>query len=196
VTRDNAEPGKKGPGEVTRLLARWTAGDPVALEALTPIVYAELRRIAESYLRRERPTHTLQPTALVHEAWMRLARQEELTFEHRKQFYGLAARIMRSILVDHARALRAEKRGGKVEKTTLEDAGQPDRTEQLLALDEALDRLAGMSERQAKVIELHYFGGLTLEEMSDLLRVSPPTLSRDKKMAEAWLGHTLAGIFD
>jgi RNA polymerase sigma factor (TIGR02999 family) len=195
VKRDKPEGDGAEPGEVTRLLAKWAAGDRVALETLTPIVYTELRRIAEGYLRRERQTHTLQPTALVHEAWMRLVRQDELSFGHRKQFYGLAAQIMRCILVDHARAVRTDKRGGKLEKTSLDGVGQPDRTEQLLALDEALDQLARLSARQAKVIELHYFGGLTLQEMSDLLGASPPTLSRDKKMAEAWLGHTLAGVF-
>src|SRR5262245_2863535 len=125
-------------GDVTQLLARWATGDRAALDALMPVVYAELRRIAEAYLRRERSGHTLQPTALVHEAWLRLVRQDEPAFNHRRQFYALAAQMMRRILVDHARAVNAEKRGGGF-KTTLDEGigSEANRTVELIALDEA-----------------------------------------------------------
>jgi RNA polymerase sigma factor (TIGR02999 family) len=181
-------------GDVTQLLARWATGDRAALDALMPIVYGELRKIADAYLRRERTGHTLQPTALVHEAWLRLARQDQPAFDHRKRFYALAAQVMRRILVDHARAVNADKRGGGL-KTTLDDAmavGHA-RTVELIALDQALDRLAVLSPRQAEIVQLRYFAGLNVEEMADVLGVSPSTVSRDQKTAEAWLGHVLSG---
>jgi len=183
------------PGEqVTALLRRWADGDRDALDVLMPVVYAELRRIADGYLRRERSTHTLQPTALIHEAWMRMARQSGGAFDHRKQFFGLAAQLMRRILVDHARAAGADKRGGELRRTELAvDIGSTSpRMDDLLALDEALERLAGISPRQAQVIELRYFGGLNLEEVAELLGVSPATVSRDQTIAEAWLGQAMA----
>jgi RNA polymerase sigma factor (TIGR02999 family) len=181
-------------GDVTQLLARWAGGDRAALDALMSVVYAELRKIADAYLRRERSGHTLQPTALVNEAWLRLVRQDELQFDHRKQFYALAAQVMRRILVDHARALAADKRGGASPKTTLdaEVSAGVNRTIELLALDEALDQLARVSPRQAQVIELRYFAGLTVEEIGDLVGVSAATISRDQKTAEAWLGHAMS----
>jgi RNA polymerase sigma factor (TIGR02999 family) len=181
-------------GDVTQLLARWAGGDREALDALTPLVHAELRKIAGAYLRRERSGHTLQPTALVNEAWLRLVRQDELRFDHRKQFYALAAQVMRRILVDHARALAADKRGGGAAKTTLdaEISAGANRTIELLALDEALDQLARVSPRQAQVIELRYFAGLTVEEIGDLVGVSAATISRDQRTAEAWLSHTMS----
>ena len=181
-------------GEVTQLLVRWAGGDRAALDALMPIVYGELRQIADAYLRRERADHTLQPTALVHEAWMRLVRQDQKRFDHRKQFYGLAAQVMRRILVDHARAAKADKRGGGARITTLTD-GVADATSQvveLLALDEALTSLGRVSPRQAQVIELRYFGGLNVDEIADLLNVSPATVSRDQRTAEAWLSLTMS----
>jgi len=182
-----------GEGNVTQLLARWAGGDRAALDALLPIVYGELRKIADGYLPHERSGHTLQPTALVHEAWLRLVRQEGLQFEHRRQFYALAAQAMRRILVDHARAQAADKRGGGVARTTL-DAGMSggvNRTVELIALDEALEQLSSASPRQAQVIELRYFGGLNVEEMAETLGVSPATISRDQKTAEAWLAHVM-----
>ena len=181
-------------GDVTQLLARWAGGDRGALDELMPVVYAELRKTAGAYLRRERSGHTLQPTALVNEAWLRLVRQDELRFDHRKQFYALAAQVMRRILVDHARALAADKRGGGAAKTTLdaEISAGINRTIELLALDEALDQLARVSPRQAQVIELRYFAGLTVEEIGDLVGVSAATISRDQRTAEAWLGHTMS----
>ena len=183
-----------GPnGSVTQLLNDWSGGDRSALDALMPIVYAELRRIADAYLHRERSSHTLQPTALVHEAWLRLVKQERGHFEHRKQFYGLAAQVMRRILVDHARALGADKRAGALEVPGPErPSAAADRTIDLLALDAALDALARVNARQARVIELRYFAGLNVEEMAQLLGVSPATISRDQKTAEAWLGHAMS----
>jgi RNA polymerase sigma-70 factor (ECF subfamily) len=183
----------RDPGDVTRLLAQWAGGDRAALDELMAVVYGELRKIADGYLHRERSGHTLQPTALVHEAWIRLVKQDKPSFDHRKQFFGLAAQVMRRVLVDHARAVNAEKRGGGAVQTSLTDAVAPvsDRTLDVLVLDQALDHLAQVHARQARVIELRYFGGLNVEEMADLLGVSPATISRDQRVAEAWLGHTL-----
>jgi RNA polymerase sigma factor (TIGR02999 family) len=181
-------------GDVTQLLAQWADGDREALDALMPVVYAELRKIADAYLHRERDDHTLQPTALVHEAWLRLVRQSQPQFDHRKQFYALAAQLMRRILVDHARSTNADKRGGGAIKTSLDgvaDSRNP-RTVELLALDDALDELARASPRQARIIELRYFGGLSVEEIAALVNISPATVSRDQKAAEAWLSHTMS----
>ena len=198
MTRDrDGGGGGSGNGEVTHLLARWADGDRAALDALTPIVYGELRKIADAFLRRERSGHTLQPTALVHEAWLRLMKQDQPSFDHRKQFYALAAQMMRRILVDHARAVNAEKRGGgAANKTGLDPDHAVDigagRIVEFLALDQALTQLARVSARQAQVIELRYFAGLNLEEISGLLGVSPATISRDQRSAEAWLSHVMA----
>lgn len=186
--------GTSGAGaddDVTQLLSRWADGDRGALDDLMAVVYGELRRIAVGYLHRERTGHTLQPTALVHEAWIRLTRQANPQFEHRKQFFGLAAQVMRRVLVDHARALKSDKRGGGTMTTLSAVGGVVPPVVDLLALDEALERLARVSARQARVIELRYFAGLNLEEMADVLGVSAATVSRDQKVAEAWLGHTL-----
>lgn len=183
---------KSVSGDVTRLLEEWASGNRGALDALTPVVYAELRKIADSYLKSERAEHTLQPTALVHEAWMRLAGIDRLSFDHRRQFYALAAQMMRRILVDHARAAVRDKRGGGAVKTTL--TGLPaaaDATVEILALDEAIAQLASVNPRQARVIELRYFAGLDLQEMAELLGVSTATVSRDQRTAEAWLGVVL-----
>ena len=183
-----------GPDNVTQLLGLWSRGDQEALNALMPIVYGELHKIAGSYLRRERSGHTLQPTALVHEAWLQLVRQDQTSFENRKHFYALAAQIMRRILVDHARASQAQKRGGGGLKVELN--GEVDQSAQrmdnFLFLDEALTRLASASPRQAQVIELRYFGGLSGEDIADLLGVSPATISRDQHTAEAWLSHMMS----
>jgi RNA polymerase sigma factor (TIGR02999 family) len=197
VTRDrDGGGGGSGNGEVTHLLSRWAEGDRAALDALTPIVYGELRKIADAFLRRERSGHTLQATALVHEAWLRLMKQDQPSFDHRKQFYALAAQMMRRILVDHARAVNAEKRGGGSHKTDFDldhavDIGAG-RIVEFLALDQALTQLARVSARQAQVIELRYFAGLNLDEISGLLGVSSATISRDQRSAEAWLSHVMA----
>ena len=175
--------------DVTQLLEQWAGGNRGALDALMPVVYEELRKIADGYLRRERTGHTLQPTALVNEAWLRLVKTDEPSFAHRGQFFALAAQMMRRILVDHARALAADKRGGGAIRTTLDAVpGVADQTVELIALDEALEQLARVSPRQARVIELRYFGGLGVEEMAGVLGVSMATVSRDQKTAEAWLG--------
>jgi RNA polymerase sigma factor (TIGR02999 family) len=179
--------------DVTRLLARWAGGDSSALDALMPVVYAELRRRAQHYLRRERPGHTLQPTALVHEAWLRLVNLDRRTFEHRTHFFAVAANVMRRILVDHARAAHADKRGGGWVRIPLHDAAAAaDSLVDLLALDRALEQLARVSARQAQVVELRYFTGLNVEEVAALLGVSPATISRDQRVAEAWLGHAMS----
>ena len=185
--------GESAGRDVTQLLDRWATGDRGALDALMPVVYGELRKIADAYLRRERTGHTLQPTALVNEAWLRLVRQNHPRFDHRKQFYALAAQMMRRVLVDHARSAGADKRGNGL-KTTLDEGigAASSRVVELIALDEALHQLAEASPRQAQVIELRYFGGLNVEEMADVLGVSPATISRDQKVAEAWLGHVLS----
>jgi RNA polymerase sigma factor (TIGR02999 family) len=180
-------------GQITQLLVRWAEGDRSALDSLTPAVYSELRKIAEGYLHRERNDHTLQPTALVNEAWLRLARPAHLSFENRKQFFGLAAQIMRQVLVDYARGARAGKRGGGEAVLSLDGLkiGAAADLDLFLALDQAIDRLAAFSVRQARVIELRYFGGLNVEEMADLLAVSPATISREQKSAEAWLSRAM-----
>ncbi|MBP7777725.1 MAG: sigma-70 family RNA polymerase sigma factor [Acidobacteria bacterium] len=182
------------PDRVTALLVRWTDGDGDALDALMPLVYGELRKTAQGLLRRERGGHTLQPTALVHEAWMRLVRQDRVNFEHRKQFFGLAAQVMRRILVDHARSTQAAKRGGGAPVDVLEEGmvASHDRTFDLLVLDQALTELGRVDARQAQLIELRYFGGLTIEEVADLLGVSPATISRGQRAAEAWLSQAMA----
>ncbi len=180
-------------GQITQLLVRWAEGDRAALDSLTPVVYSELRKIAEGYLQRERDGHTLQPTALVNEAWLRLAKPTQLSFANRKQFFGLAAQVMRQVLVDYARGASAAKRGGgeaSVPLTGLEIGAATD-LDQFLALDQAIDRLAAFSPRQARIIELRYFAGLNLEEMADLLAVSPATISREQTSAEAWLCRAL-----
>jgi len=176
-------------GQVTQLLIRWTQGDRSALDLLTPIVYSELRKMAEGHLRRERDNHTLQPTALVNEAWLRLAKTTELSFDNRKQFFGLAAQVMRQVLVDYARGARAGKRGGGERALSLDDleAGATTDLDAFLALDQAIERLTAISPRQARVIELRYFAGLNLDEMAELLNVSPATISREQKSAEVWL---------
>lgn len=177
------------PGAVTQLLARAKAGNTSALEELVPIVYAELRRIAGRYVRRERAGHSLQATALVHEAYMRLLKDEDLSFENRAHFLGIAARSMRQILVEHARARDAEKRGGERHRVTLDEgvaAGGPVDVD-LLALEEALERLAALNADHARIVELRFFGGLTNEETAAALDISPATVKRAWAVARAWL---------
>jgi RNA polymerase sigma factor (TIGR02999 family) len=177
-------------GEITQLLVRWSEGDRAALDLLTPVIYRELRKIAEAHLRNERNGHTLQPTALVNEAWLRLAKPNSLTFHNRKQFFGLAAHVMRQVLVDYARGTRAAKRGGADRPRPLDgvEVGAANDLDRFLVLNEAIERLSAFSPRQARVIELRYFAGLTVEEMAELLDVSPATVTREQKSAEAWLG--------
>jgi RNA polymerase sigma-70 factor (ECF subfamily) len=173
---------------LTLLLRRWSEGDASALDEITPLVYHQLRMLADGYLRRERPDHTLQPTALVHEAYLRLVDQNQ-TFETRQQFYGVAAHLMRIILVDHARAHRTAKRGSGAQKVPLEhvELFSEDRGVDLLALDEVLDRLSVFDERKGRAIELRYFAGMSVEETADVLDISVATLRRELRFAENWL---------
>lgn len=173
--------------EVTRMLREWSAGDPSAADRLLPLVYDELHRLAAGYLRRERTGHTLQSTALVNEAWMKLADQSA-PWENRAHFLGVAAQAMRRILVDHARRKGAAKRGGHEARVTLADVAAPDgRSVDLVLLDEALERLAALDERQAKMVTMRFFAGLTVEETAEALGVSEKTVKRDWAAAKAWL---------
>ena len=175
--------------EVTRLLVRLTDGDRGVLDELLPVVYGELRKLASSYLRRERVGHTLQPTALVHEAYMRLVDQTQVQWQNRAHFFGVAAQMMRRILVDHARAHEAEKRGGEFQKLSLDEnidvSGERDVN--LVALDDALNLLAEVDPQKMKIVELRFFGGLSVEETAEVLGVSAPTVKRQWRMAKAWL---------
>lgn len=177
---------------VTQLLGAWRQGDEDALEQLTPLVYNELRRLAGRYMQSERPNHTLQATAVVNEAFLRMV-DMDVPWQNRAHFFAIAARLMRRILVDHAKAHRREKRGGKFTDLTLDEglveASEPDAD--MLHLDEALHKLEGFDERKAQVIELHYFGGLTYNEIAEAMRLSPATVDRDLRMAKAWLQNEL-----
>ena len=181
--------------EVTRLLVEWREGNRAALDSLLPVVYEELRRLAESYISRERSGHTLQPTALVHEAYVRLIGQDIPDFQNRAHFFGVAAHLMRQVLVDSARKFRAGKRGGG-NKVSLDgmgiDIGDPSVNSPFLALDEALQQLEKLDERKAKILEMKYFGGLTLDEIVEATGVSKATVSRDLRAAEAWIRVQLA----
>jgi RNA polymerase sigma factor (TIGR02999 family) len=173
--------------EVTLLLTKWAKGNQEALEELTPLVYRELRQLAASYLRKERLDHTLQPTALVHEAYLRLVDQTSPNWQNRSHFYGVAARLMRQILVDHARRKHAGKRAGR--KVPLDQAisFHKDCSRDLVALDSGLTALEKIDPRKCRAVELRYFGGLSTEEIAQALEVSPNTVLRDLRMAEAWL---------
>ena len=173
--------------DMTLLLARWADGDQQALEDLTPLVYKELRRLAASYLRKERKGHTLRPTALVHEAYLRLVNQSNPRWEDRSHFYGVAARLMRQILVEHARRKQAMKRAART--VSLENAltFHHERGRDLVALDNALAALEKFDPRKCKAIELRYFGGLSMDEVAQALNVSAVTVRRDLRMAETWL---------
>jgi RNA polymerase sigma factor (TIGR02999 family) len=180
-------------GDITRLLARWNKGDAKALEELTPIVYEELRRLASHYMGRESSDHTLQPTALVHEAYLRLAGVREAKFHNRTHFFGAAAAVMRRVLVDYARERRAAKRGAGATVASLDEAVDRgiDLRFDLVALNDGLDRLATLAPQPARVVELRYFGGLTVEETAAFLDVAPITVKRHWAFARAWLHRTL-----
>jgi RNA polymerase sigma-70 factor, ECF subfamily len=179
--------------EVTLLLAKWAKGNQQALDELTPLVYEELRQLAASYLRKERRGHTLQPTALVHEAYLRLVDQTSPSWQNRSHFFGVAARLMRQILVDHARRRQAGKRAGSRVKVSLDEAMsfQHGRSRDLVALDSGLNALEKIDARKCKAVELRYFGGLSMEEIAQVLDVSAITVRRDLRMAEAWLHHEM-----
>jgi len=183
------------PGAVTQALAKAGAGNQAVHDELFPLVYAELRRIAAREMRHEKPGRTLQTTALVHEAYLRLLKDASLSFENRAHFLGIAARAMREILIEHARARSARKRGGGAVRLTLDDlvAPVPSLSVDVLALDEALERLARLDERHARVVELRYFGGLSVEETAAALMLSPATVKRAWTLARAWLFRELGG---
>jgi RNA polymerase sigma factor (TIGR02999 family) len=172
---------------VTQLLVQWANGDKEALDDLTPLVYKELRKLAASHLRRERKSHTLQPTALVHEAYLRLVDQKNPNWQSRSHFFGVAARLMRQILVDHARRKQADKRAAI--EVSLEEvvSFEKQRAGNLLALDASLDALERVDPRKCRAVELRYFGGLSMDEIAQTLEVSAVTVRRDLRMAEAWL---------
>jgi RNA polymerase sigma factor (TIGR02999 family) len=175
--------------EVTRVLIDWSGGDREAPAKLMPLVYEELRRLAHQYLQRERADHTLQATGLVHEAYLRLVDQSTTTWQNRAHFFGVAAQLMRRILVDYARSHRAEKRGGGWDKLAFDEAIAPsaERSVDLVALDDALKDLLALDPRQSQIVELRFFGGLTNEEVGEVLDVSPRTVKREWRMAKAWL---------
>jgi RNA polymerase sigma-70 factor, ECF subfamily len=182
------------PDQITQLLMDLSRGDKESLDRLMPLVYQELRKLAGSYLSREAPGHTLQPTALINEAYLRLVSQDVPQFESRSHFFGVAARLMRQILVDHARSRHASKREGALRKVSLDDAPPvfgDDDAERLLALDEALRRLAAFDERKARVIEMRSFGGMSVEETARALGVSEPTVKRETRLAQKWLSKEL-----
>ncbi|MEK6280270.1 MAG: sigma-70 family RNA polymerase sigma factor [Acidobacteriota bacterium] len=181
------------PHEVTQLLLDWSSGNQAALDRLMPLVDRELHRVAHHYMRRENPGHTLQTTALVNEAYLKLIDQKHVHWKNRAHFFALAAQLMRRILVDHARRRRYAKRGGGAHKISLDDAMivSPKRGADLIALDEALDKLTAIDPRKGKVVELRFFGGLNVEETAEALQISSVTVMREWSMAKAWLYNSL-----
>jgi RNA polymerase sigma factor (TIGR02999 family) len=184
----------QSPEGITQLLIDWGKGDQAALDKLMPLVYSELRRLATAYLRRERAGHTLQPTALVNEAYLKLVDQRNAKWQNRAHFFGISAQLMRRILVDHARHHQAAKRGGSVQQrisiTSAETIVKQPEVD-LLALNEALDELAKMDPQQSRIVELKFFGGLSIEEVAEVLGIGHATVERDWKMARAWLRRQL-----
>ena len=176
--------------QITKLLQKWSNGNRDALDELMPLVYTELHKQAAYYLRNERTEHTLQTTALINEAYLKLIDQTEIDWKNRMQFFAFAAKVMRHILVDHARTKNREKRGGEILKISLEEAGEiaiDDREIDFMALDEALKRLEEIDEQQVRIVELRYFSGLSLEAAADVLKISRATAARDWRVARAWL---------
>jgi len=181
------------PPEVTRLLQAWGQGDEAALERLIPLIHGDLRRRAHGCMGRERLGHTLQTTALINEAYLRLVGSKPVSWESRAHFFAIAARVMRQILVDHARTRRYQKRGGGAQRVTLDEAllVSPRPSPDLVSLDEALTALAGVDARKSRVVELRFFGGLSVEETAEVLKVSPQTVMRDWRLAKVWLAREL-----
>jgi len=176
--------------DVTQLLAQWSGGDQAALDRLMPLVYGELRRLASAYLRRERSNHTLQSTALVHEAFMRMVHQHDVQWKNRAHFFAIAAQMIRRILVDYARSQHAEKRGSGAVKLALDDAMAvplAGSDVDLLGLNDALDLLTELDERQSRIVELRFFTGLSIEETAEVMQISPATIKREWQTARAWL---------
>jgi RNA polymerase sigma-70 factor (ECF subfamily) len=183
------------PGEISCLLAAWGNGEQAALDQLVPLVYGELHRMAARYMNRENPGGSLQPTALVHEAYLRLMGAADVRWQDRAHFFAVSAQTMRRILVDAARARAADKRGGGIVKVDINQSidGFAENSRELIALDEALDALAQFDARKAKVIEMRFFGGLSVEETAAVLKISPQSVKRDWKLARAWLMQQMAG---
>src|SRR2546422_5832457 len=180
--------------EVTQLLIQWSNGDKAALDKLMPLIYSELRQVARHYMSRERPGHTLQTTALVNEAYVRLVNRKGVHWQNRAHFFAIAAQLMRSILVDHARSHAYAKRGGGARKIALDEAlaVSQQRAADVVALDDALKRLAEIDPQQSRIVELKFFGGLTIEETAEVLGLSPATIKREWSTAKAWLYHELS----
>ena len=179
--------------EITRLLLAWSEGDQAAFEQLVPLVHRELRRLAKGYMRQERPGHILQTTALINEAYLRLIDWKDVRWQNRAHFFGVAAQLMRRILVDFARARRRATRGGAMRQVSLDEAAavSVERAHEFIALDEALDRLAAIDPRRSRMVELRFFGGLSEEETAEALKVSPRTVRREWSLARAWLRREL-----
>lgn len=176
--------------DITQMLIELTDGNTEVVNQILPRIYDELRKLASGYLRRERADHTLQPTALVHEAYMKLIDQKKVHWQNRAHFFGIAAQVMRRILLDHARKHNADKRGGEAEKLPIEEeilVVSHEKSAELIALDEALETLSKMDPQKAKIVELRYFGGLSIEETAEVMGVSVPTINRQWRMAKAWL---------
>jgi len=180
---------------VTQLLRAWSDGDDAAFDQLAPLVEAELRRLARGYMARERPGHTLQPTALINEAFLRLTDARHIRWQDRAHFLGISSRLMRRVLVDHARSRMYRKRGGDGQRITLDDEliASPEPSLDVLALDRALEALAAVDPRKGRVVELRFFGGLTVEETAEVLHVSADTIKRDWRLAKLWLMRELEG---
>ena len=183
---------------VTQLLIGWSNGDREALDALLPVVYEELRKQAARYLRHERVGHTLQTTALIHEAYLKLVDQKNVHWQNRAHFFGIAAQLMRRILVDHARAKKRTKRGGSDIRVSFNEANvmAPSQNLDIVALDEALARLSEIDEQQSRIVELRFFSGLTVEETAAVLAISPATVKRDWSMAKAWLHREISAVVE
>ncbi len=183
---------------ITQLLLQWSDGDRTALDRLLPLVYSELRRLAQSYLRRRQPNLSLEPTLLVHEAYLKLVNQEQVSWQNRAQFFGLSAKIMRDLMVDHARHARAAKRGGDHYSLSLSEADRVGQSPNLdlLALNEAMEELASFKPRHCQIVELRFFGGLTIEETAEVLAISHATVERDWNFARTWLYRQLKSISD
>src|SRR6266496_3995761 len=186
--------GMSSAHSVSYLLEQWNSGDPKALDELMPLIYGELRKMARRYMSQQNPGHTLQTTALIHEAYLRLVKQKEKHFQNRAHFFGVAAKAMRHILVDYARARNTDKRGAGARPISLEEAAlvTQERAAELVAFDDALKELEKLSKRQSRVVELRYFGGLSVEETATVLEVSPDTVMRDWSMAKSWLHRALS----
>jgi RNA polymerase sigma-70 factor (ECF subfamily) len=181
------------PQGITQLLSRWSSGDKAALDELIPLVYPELRRLARIFMGRENSGHTLQTSALINEAYLRLINQQDVDWQDRAHFFAVASQIMRHILVDHARSYRYSKRGGGTEHVPLDDVAIvcDERALELIALDDALTRLADIDARKSQIVELRFFGGLTVEETAEVMKLAPITIMREWRAAKAWLGREI-----